>query len=99
MGWTATAGRCRTFACRRWPGVRMDLTTEDSSVNLDALWPEREMASATQKIERRRNRKKTAQGSRRKRDIRRDARAKLAVIAKEIGLDTAGQLDGRQESR
>ena len=57
------------------------------------------MASPTQKIERRRTRKKTAAGSRRKRDIRRDERIKLAAIAKEIGLAASGQLDQKQESR
>ncbi|MBM4398588.1 MAG: hypothetical protein FJ087_23245 [Deltaproteobacteria bacterium] len=57
------------------------------------------MASATQKVDRRRNRKKTAQGSRRKRDIRHDASVKLAAVAKEIGLAAAGQLDAKQEAR
>ena len=57
------------------------------------------MASPTVKMDRRRNRKKTAQGSRRKREIRRDERAKLAKIATEIGLSAAGQLDARAESK
>jgi len=56
------------------------------------------MASPTQKIRRRRNRKKTALGSRRKREIRRVERAKLAAVAREIGLAVPGQLD-RQLAR
>jgi hypothetical protein len=50
------------------------------------------MASATRKVKRIRKNKETASGSRRKREIRRAERAKLAAVAKEIGLSTAGQL-------
>jgi hypothetical protein len=50
------------------------------------------MASATHKVDKIRNRKKTASGARRKREIRHDVRVKQAAIAKAIGLDVEGQL-------
>lgn len=50
------------------------------------------MPSATRKVKRIRNRKRTANGARRKYEIRRDARAKAAQVAEQLGLATVGQL-------
>ncbi len=50
------------------------------------------MASPTRKVKRIRNRKDTANGARRKYEIRRDARAKAAEVARRLGLAEKGQL-------
>ncbi len=57
------------------------------------------MASVTTKTKRRRKAKKTAIGQRRKREIRRDARARIAELGKRLGLvpiDQAGDLAERE---
>ena len=50
------------------------------------------MASATQKVRKIRANKKTSQGARRKREIRRDSRIKAAQLAEVLGLSSVGLL-------
>ncbi len=49
------------------------------------------MASVTTKTKRRRKAKKTAIGQRRKREIRREARARTAALAERLGLAPINQ--------
>lgn len=50
------------------------------------------MPSNTQKVRKIRANKKVAEGQRRKREIRRDARVKAAQVAEMLGLSKAGML-------
>ena len=57
------------------------------------------MASPTHKVDRIRNRKKTAMGQRRKREIRQDLRKRIVAVGQKLGLGNPDALLATEEAK